>query len=122
MTNRPIPLAIAICLLSAPAFAVSGGKLGTLERGSYACEMPGDAAIGRGKAVPERDFDITNSSTYASAQGDGIYLRTGDEVTMTSGPRKGERFRVKSESFLREVAADGSETGLRCVRRGSNGA
>ena len=121
MINRLTPLAIAICALSTPALAVSCGKLGTLERGSYACEWPGDAAAGRGKAVPAKDFGIANSSTYESEQGSGIYLRTGDEVTMTSGPRKGERYRLKSENFLREVAADGKETGLRCVRRGSSG-
>lgn len=118
---RAIFLAISagMLLFAGSASAVSGGKLGTLDRGRYVCETGGDAATGRGVAVPEANFEITNSSTYLSAEGSGHYLRTGDLVRMTSGPRKGERFQVKSENFLRQTTSDGTETGLRCIRLGS---
>lgn len=119
---RAIFLAFSAGLLAfaGSASAVSGGKLGTLDRGAYVCETGGDASTGRGVPVPEAGFEVTNSSTYLSAEGSGHYLRTGDHVTMTSGPRKGERFQVKSESFLRQINNEGSETGLRCIRLGSS--
>lgn len=119
---RAIFLAIsaAMLALAGSASAVSGGKLGTLDRGAYVCETGGDAATGRGVPMPEAGFEITNSSTYLASEGSGHYLRTGDLVTMTSGPKKGERFQVKSERFLRQIASDDSETGLRCIKLGSS--
>ena len=118
---RAFLTAFATCTLAfaSSAFAVSGGKLGTLDRGTYVCETAGDAAKGRGVPVPEAGFEINNSSTYVTAQGRGHYLRTGERVTMTSGPRKGDRYQVQSENFLRQIANDGSETGLRCIKLGS---
>jgi hypothetical protein len=118
---RAILLAFSAGMLAfaGSASAVPGGKLGTLDRGAYVCETAGDAATGRGVPVPEAGFEITNSSTYLTTLGSGRYLRTGDLVTMTSGPRKGERFQVQSERFLRQAASNGSETGLRCIRLGS---
>ncbi len=107
------------CALASPAMAVSGGKLGTLERGIYICEMPGDAATTRGIVMPEAGFEVTNASTYSADQGDGTYLRTGDDVTITSGPKKGERYKVEREGFLRQIERDGNETGLRCIRLGA---
>jgi hypothetical protein len=112
-----VPLAALLC--AAPAIAVTGGKLGTLERGNWTCELPGDAAVGRGVPVPEANFVITPSSTYRTEQGAGKYLRTGDTVIMTSGPRKGERYNVQNERMLRKLAEDGSDGGLRCVRLGA---
>ncbi len=109
----------AAALVSAPAMAVSGGKLGTLARGVYVCELPGDAASSRGVNVPEASFQVTNASTYWSEKGSGTYLRTGDNVVITSGPKKGERYDVQSERFLRKLDKDGNETGLRCIKLGS---
>ena len=105
---------------STPADAVVGGKLGTVQRGKYICEMPGDAASTRGVLTPEHDFEITTSSTYRTPAGEGTYLRTGDDVKITSGPKFGEHFVMKSERYLRLLDGKGAETGLRCVRRGSN--
>jgi hypothetical protein len=106
-------------LLAAPSLATTGGKLGTLSRGNWVCELPGDAAVGRGIPVDGADFAIMPSSTYRAEQGTGTYLRTGDSVTMTSGPRKGERYRVESERVLKKLAADGTDEGIRCVKLGA---
>jgi len=119
---------ITLALLASPASATSastvssgssGGKLSTLARGAYACEMPGDAATGRGIEIPEEDFTIVNASTYHSGEQSGTYLRTGDLVTMTSGPKKGSRYSIKSERFLRKLAQDGTASGLRCIKLGA---
>lgn len=102
--------------LTAPAMATSGGKIGILERGAYVCELPGDAATIRGIAVPEENFSITNSSTYRTETGKGTYLRTGEMVTMTSGPKKGDRYQMKNDSFLRKLSPGSTPSGLRCIR------
>ena len=116
MKSFLVALGIASALFAAPAVAVSGGELGTLERGPWACEMPGDATTTAGMAMPAADFEITNDSTYQVSDGRGTYLRTGDDVRMTSGPRKGERYTVQSEHFLRKLDACCKDTGLRCIK------
>lgn len=116
---KPIALAFAALTAAAPALATSGGQIDTLQRGNYVCELPGDASTQRGVPVPEAGFEITHSSTYRTADGTGTYLRTGNLVTMTSGPRKGERYRVQSERMLKLLAEDGSEDGLRCIKLGA---
>jgi len=105
--------------LCAPALAAPGGKLGTLQRGTYVCELPGDAATRRGVPLPDDGFEITNSSTYAAKGGSGTYLRTGDLVQVTSGPMKGDRYTVQSEGFLRKQTEKGAEGTIRCVRLGA---
>ncbi len=111
--------ALSALLLAAPLQAAPGGKLRTLTRGDYVCELPGDAALSRGIPVPEENFRVINASSYSSAEGSGTYLRKGDLVTITSGPRKGRRYSVKSDRFLRALGEDGEPTGLRCIRLGS---
>ena len=115
-------LGIALIADGAPALAGVNGRVDTLERGAYACEMPGDAASRRGVPVPEEGFTITNGSAYAADGKNGTYLRVGDIVTMTSGPRKGSRYALKNERHLKKLAQDGNPTGLRCVKLGSPGA
>lgn len=115
----PRLIALAAFVLAAPAAAVSGGKIGTLERGIYVCELPGDASTQRGIPQPELGFEIANSSTYKTTKGNGNYLRTADRVVMTSGPRKGDRYVAKSERYLRKLEEDGSESPLRCIKLGS---
>jgi len=112
-------IALATLLLAAPLLAVTGGKLGVLERGTWVCEMPGDAGTQRGIPVPEAGFVITPSSTYRTDSGNGTYLRTGDTVTMSSGPHKGVRFTVQNERMLKRLAKDGAEDGMRCVKLGA---
>ncbi|PKB25161.1 hypothetical protein B0I00_0351 [Novosphingobium kunmingense] len=107
----------AIVFAAAPASAVPGGKLGTLEAGSYACELPGDAAGPAGIRQPDEAFEIVNANTYRTAAGRGTYLLTGETVTMTSGPKKGTRYHRISGRFLRMIGPDGKDSALRCVRR-----
>jgi hypothetical protein len=113
---KGLPIAIMLtAALAAPAFAQ--GAIGTVARGTFACELPGDAAGRAGIPQPERNFTIESASRYSSPQGGGSYLRRGSTLTMTSGPRQGESFLVVSEGFLRLIE-NGSPGRLRCVRQG----
>lgn len=106
--------------LAAPALAAPGGALGTMPKGSYACELPGDATAASGVRAPAEDFTVVNGSAYVTATGRGIYLLTGDRLVMTSGPLQGTSYRRQSGGFLRKLAADGSESDIRCVLGVSN--
>jgi hypothetical protein len=110
---------LGLLLANVPAFAAEGGRLTTMERGQYGCEMPGDAAGQRGVPVPEQSFKVVNASAYVANGKRGKYLRLGETVTMTSGPLKGNRYVLKSDRFLRQVGKDGAMTGLRCIKQGS---
>lgn len=101
--------------LAAPASAVPGGEIGTLEQGRYTCELPGDATGPAGRHVPEADFTVVSASSYRASGRLGSYLLTGDDLVMTSGPHRGQKFHRISRKFLRQVAPDGSEGELRCV-------
>ena len=97
--------------------ALGQGAIGTVARGTFVCELPGDAAGQAGIAQPARNFTIESASRYSSSQGSGAYLRRGDTLTLTSGPRQGESYAVISEGFLRLIEA-GQPGRLRCVRQG----
>jgi hypothetical protein len=107
-----IPLA---ALAAAPA--LGQGAIGTVERGSYVCELPGDAAGRAGIEQPEANFVIESASRYSSAAGSGTYLRRGDTLIFTSGPRQGESFAILGAGFVRRVE-NGQPGRLRCVRSG----
>ena len=107
-------------LLASPAWAAPGGPIDTIHRGEYYCELPGDATGPAGHPVPEEAFEVLTGSSYATAQGGGSYLLTGNVLVMTSGPKRGEKFNRLSNNFLRKLAPDGSEGTLRCVRRTRN--
>lgn len=109
-----------ILLAAAPALGAPGGAIGTMQRGHYVCELPGDATGPAGHRVPDSDFTITNASSYQSAGLAGTYLLTDNILTMTSGPMQGQRYRKKSGNFLRLIAPDGSDSALRCVRQVKN--
>src|SRR6188768_597612 len=98
--------------LASPAFAQ--GAIGTVQRGTFACELPGDAAGEAGIAQPEQNITFDSASRYSSAQGNGSYLRRGDTLTLTSGPRQGESYAVVTEGFLRRIES-GRPGRLRCV-------
>jgi hypothetical protein len=110
---------VAICS-AAPAVAAPGGPIDTIRRGEYVCELPGDATGPAGHPVPDEGFEILSGSSYMTARGGGAYLLTGDLMVMTSGPKRGERFNRLSSNFLRKLAADGTDSALRCVRRMRN--
>ena len=110
------------------AFSLAGtaahaheGRLDTLERGYYACERPGDAEVGPGIAASDYDFLVINASRYRTPDGAGTYLRTGEKVQMTSGPRKGDAFAMKGERFLEMTAGEGSELSIRCILSTASG-
>lgn len=109
---------IAVALVAAlPAAAAAQGPIGTVPRGSYVCEMPGDAAGQAGIPQPERSFKVKSSSRYATPRGGGVYLRRGDRLEITSGPLRGQTYLVIRPGFLRERQADGKPGRLRCVLR-----
>lgn len=113
-------LAAALVFAAVPVAAAPGGALDTLPRGDYVCELPGDATGPVGLRAPEHDFTVTNSSSYVASGLPGIYLLTGDQVAMTSGPFKGTRFHRVSGGFLRLVNAAGQDTTLRCILKVAN--
>lgn len=116
MRSMLLALPVLAWLSSAPAGAVPGGKLGTLDQGHYVCELPGDAGGPTRIHVPDADFKVISASSYRSKGIMGSYLLTGDRVVMTSGPHRGRKFRQVSEGFLRETRPDGTQGAMRCVR------
>lgn len=119
MKTMPAMLATALAAmaLNATLSAAPVDAIGTLAIGRFACELPGDALGPAGVPKPEADFAILNASAYRSEAGGGSYLLVGDVMTFTSGPRKGEQYRMISNNFLRRLNPDGSDGSLRCVRR-----
>jgi hypothetical protein len=105
----------ATATIAVPVFAQT--PITTIERGSYVCELPGDASGKAGYEQPEQNFTIESASRYVSRRGSGTYLRREDRVVFSSGARKGETYRVMAHGFLRRVA-DGELGRLRCVRQG----
>lgn len=104
-------------LVTGPAVAAPGGPLDSLSPGRYVCELPGDATGPAGLRQDQETFVVLNASAYESLAGRGTYLLTGDVVTITSGPKNGQRFRRISTNFLRKLSLDGQDSALRCVRR-----
>jgi hypothetical protein len=94
--------------------AAAQGPIGTVPRGPYVCELPGDAAGFAGQPQPEAGFTIVSASRYAAPQGSGTYLRRGDTLVMTSGPRQGERYAIRTDGFMRRIENDAPGR-LRCV-------
>jgi hypothetical protein len=113
-TRTSLAALAAACSL-APASAQ--GPIATQTRGSYTCELPGDAAGQAGVPQPQADFTIESASRYSSPQGGGTYLRRGGTLVMTSGPRQGESYAVLSDAFLRRIE-NGKPGALRCVLGG----
>ncbi len=115
MTIRTILLSVAIAAMALPAAVAAQDKLDTLPRGSYGCELPGNAAGPAGVQVADAGFKIVNASSYTSPRGGGSYLRTGKTVEFTSGPMRGRKFRIQGRTLLRELDEDGSLGRMRCV-------
>ncbi|WP_271077996.1 elongation factor P [Aurantiacibacter sp. MUD61] len=105
-----------LCAASLAAPAIAQGQIGTVERGLYACELPGTAAGAVGIAQPDENFTILSASRYSSPQGEGTYLRRGNRLTMTSGPRNGNSYAIQSNGFLRKIE-NGEPGRLRCIRQ-----
>ena len=112
---RSLPFTALLAALASGAFA--RGPIDTVERGPYVCELPGDAAKAAGIPQPDRNFTIETGSRYTSPQGAGTYLRRGKRFDMTSGPRKGDAYRIVHPDFVRLLKTDGAPSSLRCVLR-----
>jgi hypothetical protein len=93
------------------------GPISTIERGRYVCELPADVPGEVALEQPDEGFEIAGASRYRSPQGNGTYLRRGDRVVMTSGPRNGVEYAVISASMVRKVE-NGQPGRLRCYHRG----
>jgi hypothetical protein len=109
--------AFAVLLGATASAAFAQGRIDTVARGSYVCEVPDESGVSPGKVQEDRAFKIETGSRYSSPRGSGTYLRRGDIVTMTSGPHKGEKYEVAHAGYLRLLTADGKPTRLRCVIR-----
>ncbi len=107
-------LAATVAFATSPALAQ--GDPSTVARGFYLCEMPGDAGTAVGLEQPEESFSIISASRYSSMQGEGIYLRRGDRLIMTSGPRNGDTYQIVRRGFLRKIVDD-APSRLRCIRQ-----
>lgn len=110
-------IALLALALAAPAAAAPGGRIDVLQTGDYICETAGDATGAAGIHSAADDFTVHNASTYSNGGANGTYLVTGDLVAMTSGPKRGQKFRRLSGNFLRQLDASGKDGALRCVRR-----
>ncbi|MFB0611286.1 elongation factor P [Aurantiacibacter poecillastricola] len=113
--SRLLPSALVGALLATPALAQS--EIGTVERGRYVCELPGDAGGDVGIVQDGAGFSIESASRYTSPQGGGTYLRRGNRLIMTSGPRNGDEYQIVGRRFLRKIV-DGQPSRLRCIRQG----
>ncbi|MCJ2187351.1 hypothetical protein [Novosphingobium beihaiensis] len=108
--------ALSACAARTHAPLMPGGRIGTLALGSYTCELPGDAGGPTGTPMPGYHFRIVNASSYKAGGIRGSYLYTGDRVVMTGGKLKGFTLHRISEGFLRQIAEDGSDGPMRCIR------
>ena len=108
-------------LLLCAAPVAAQGDIGTITRGSYVCELPndvrGDVRGAPGVAQPDAGFAIESASRYSAPQGTGTYLRRGETVTFTSGPRNGESYAIVGRDFLRRIDANGQPGRMRCLRQ-----
>ncbi|MFA7585833.1 MAG: hypothetical protein WCY11_06505 [Novosphingobium sp.] len=112
-----LPLALALSSFSdAASAAAPNGEIQTMLTGFYRCELPGNALGPAGQRQAEQDFRIVNGSSYQADGRVGSYLLTDNVLVMTSGPRKGQRFRKITPGFLRKLGPSGAEDALRCVR------
>ena len=114
MRLASIFMAVLATALAMPAAA--DDRLGTIARGNYICELPGDASGSAGFEQSSENFTIKSASRYSTPEGGGTYLLRGNELVMTNGPRQGDRYVRLSDQFLRKKDADGNPTRLRCVR------
>lgn len=92
------------------------GGIGVMQQGLYVCELPDSRAPTRGVVQDGASFRITSASRYITDQGTGTYLRRGDTVVLSSGPRAGEQYQIISTGFVRKLE-NGVPGRLRCVRR-----
>ena len=111
-------LAIAAAALAALSTGplAAADNLDTLPHGRYICALPGDATGLPVREVSEHNFQITGASSYEASEGSGTYLRVGDTITFTRGPRKDMKLRRLPSGLLQWVKEDGTLGRVRCSR------
>jgi hypothetical protein len=114
---RGLFIITSLLAVGAASAVLAQGPIGTLPRGTFACELPGDAGGRAGQPQPQANLSIESASRYQSPQGGGTYLRRGNMLVLTSGPREGESYAIQSEGFLRRIE-NGQPGRLRCVHAG----
>jgi hypothetical protein len=117
---RQAQVAALALLMAAPLAATPGGEIDTMPLGDYICELPGDATGPAGHRVPDEDFSVVTASSYRAGDVLGSYLLVGEQLTMTSGPHVGKRYKRQSGGFVRKLDAQGKASDLRCVLRKRN--
>ncbi|WP_390550945.1 elongation factor P [Qipengyuania sp. MTN3-11] len=110
--------ALAALAVSSTAPLAAHDRLGTLPHGRYVCALPGDATGLPVKEISEHNFAITGASSYEASEGRGTYLKVGDTVTFTRGPRKDMKLKLLPSGLLQWVKEDGSLGRIRCSRVG----
>lgn len=99
----------------------AGGMLGTIQRGTWQCALPGDAGGEPYRVVVEEGFTIGTASSYHTPAGQGIYLLRGDELVFTRGPKKDQRYRRLGNNTLQKLGPGGSPSKLICTWLGTRG-
>ena len=110
-----LSLVCSSLVLAVAAPLAAQERIGTIERGDYVCELPGDAGGSVGLVQKHESFRIESASRYSSPQGDGTYLRRGDRVMFTSGPRNGDAYAIVRRGYLRKLES-AEVSRLRCLR------
>ena len=100
----------------ATTLAADGNLLKTMPHGAYECAIPGDAGSPVWEPVEGAGFIISHTSGYRTENGRGTYLLKGKDLIVTSGPKKGERYRRTGDGELKRVAEDGRVTRFVCVK------
>ena len=115
---KPLQILMLAVLAFTPSIslAADGNLLKTMPHGVYECAIPGDAGGPAWEPVEGAGFIISHTSGYRTENGRGTYLLKGKDLVVTSGPKKGERYRRTGDGELKRLAADGSQTRLVCVK------
>ena len=113
-----LPLLPAVTLAIAPvaAHAADGNLLKTMPHGVYECAVPGNAGSPVWEPLEGAGFIISHTSGYRTENGRGTYLLKGKDLIITSGPKRGERYRRTGEGELKLLDKDGSVTRFACVK------
>lgn len=120
MKLREILAFATLASVAVPTNVLADGTLQTMPHGRYQCSLPGDAAGPARILVEEAHFRIASASSYRSAEGRGVYILKGKELTFSRGPKNGERYKRMGENTLQKLNADGSLSRLQCIRIGPN--
>ena len=110
-------ISIILAAALSSSVALAGDQPQTLERGSYACGVPGDAGSKAWERDPRYAFAIRSASQYESARGSGTYLLQGRDLVFTRGPLKDMRFRIDPANVLRKTGGEG-DSRMFCARVG----